>query len=175
MFCLFICLSLYISKEPANPEPHQLCQGHLDTVIISPNLVHSVLQNLDPNSSMGPDDIHPSILKHCSRELAEPMSVIFSRSLGEGSLPRAWKSSLVKPIFKKGPRYNALNYRPISLTSVCSKVMERILAAGLTEYLTTNSLLSEHQFGFRTGRSTTDQLLLVYNEVSRSNRHWGNK
>ena len=160
--------SVYISKEPANPEPHQLCQGHLDTVIISPNLVHSVLQNLDPNSSMGPDNIHPSILKHCSRELAEPMSVIFSRSLGEGSLPRAWKSSLVKPIFKKGPRYNALNYRPISLTSVCSKVMERILAAGLTEYLTTNSLLSEHQFGFRTGRSTTDQLLLVYNEVSRS-------
>ena len=61
----------------------------------------------------------------------------------------------------------SLNYRPISLTSVCCETMERIVCAHLRDYLESNSLLSENQFGFRAGRSTSDQLLLVYNSISR--------
>ena len=61
----------------------------------------------------------------------------------------------------------APSYRPISLTSVPSKVMERIVSKSLVPYLETHGLLSPHQFGFRTGRSTMDQLLLVYDSVSK--------
>ena len=73
----------------------------------------------------------------------------------------------VVPIFKKGTRYDPLNYRPVSLTSVCCKVLERIITRHLTTYLETNCLLTSEQFGFRSGRSTMDQLLLVYSEVSK--------
>ena len=92
----------------------------------------------------------------------------FSRAYSEGHLPSSWKSSLVIPIFKKGERFDALNYRPISTTSVCSKTFERLLCEDLTNYLESNNILSPHQFGFRAHRSTMDQLLMVYDSVSKS-------
>ena len=58
--------------------------------------------------------------------------------------------------------YNPLSYRPISLTSVCCKMMERILADHIYGYLEINSLLSDAQFGYRRSRSTEDQLLITY-------------
>ena len=72
------------------------------------------------------------------------------------------------PIFKKGKRYEPLNYRPISLTSVTCKMLEKLVCRHIHAYLDEHSILSEHQFGFRAGRSTIDQLLLVYEEVSQS-------
>ena len=60
---------------------------------------------------------------------------------------------------------NSLNYRPVSLMSVCCKVMERMLTAHIVEYLETNDLLSTRQFGFRADRSTENQLLLMYGKV----------
>ena len=116
---------------------------------------------------MGPDEVHPLFLKSCATQLAYPLTVIFNRSLRDGALPAAWKTSLVVPIYKKGARYEALNYRPISLTSVPCKQMERILCKSIMAYLETNGLLNPHQFGFRAGRSTMDQLLLVYDSVSK--------
>ena len=158
--------SVYTQTTPNNPAAHQQFSGTLGHFPISVNDVRVVLQDLDGNSAMGPDGIHPLLLKSCAEEVAYPLHLIYSRSLHEGRVPKNWKSSLVIPIFKKGARYNPLNYRPISLTSVCCKTMERIVCTHLRDYLETNSLLTSHQFGFRAGRSTMDQLLLVYNTVS---------
>ena len=139
----------------------------LGSITITQESVLKVLLDIDGNSAMGPDEIHPLLLKKCAEQLAYPLTIIFNRSLQDGALPSDWKTSLIVPIFKKGHRYDALNYRPISLTSVPSKVMERILSKSLVPYLETHGLLSPHQFGFRTGRSTMDQLLLVYDSVSK--------
>ena len=98
--------------------------------------------------------------------LLTPLYRIFAKSLNSGYLPKIWKESIIIPIFKKGSRHLSLNYRPISLTSVCCKTLERIIVDGLTEYLQVNNLLSQDQFDFRSGRSTEDQLLLVYNNVT---------
>ena len=68
---------------------------------------------------------------------------------------------------KKGVWYDPLNYHPISVTSVCGKVFERIVCEHLTMFLESNSILSPHQFGFHSSRSTMDQLTLVYNFVSK--------
>ena len=132
-----------------------------------------MLSAIDGGSAMGPDGIHPLLLKNCASQLAYPLTIIFNRSLREGTLPSDWKTSLVVPIFKKGSRYDPLNYRPISLTSVPCKLLERILCKSLMSYLESNSLLSHHQFGFRAGRSTMDQLLLVYDVVSRQTDRGG--
>ena len=101
-------------------------------------------------------------LEGCTDALSRGIPCI----LNEGVIPAFWKSSAIVPIFKKGSRCNALNYRPVSLTSVPCKTMERIIIGKLQEYLDTISILSPEQFGFRSGRTTTDQLLLAYNEVS---------
>ena len=71
----------------------------------------------------------------------------------DGIVPVAWKHSTIVPIFKKGSRHVALNYRLISLTSICSKTLERVVADCLYEYLNSNSLLSPSQYGFRQGRT----------------------
>ena len=72
------------------------------------------------------------------------------------------------PIFKNGRKSDALNYRPVSLTSVCCKVMERVLYCHIVKHLDENGIISEKQFGFRKGRSTEDQLLLTYGEIIRA-------
>ena len=135
-------------------------------VDFSVDSILSILQALDVNSASGADDIHPSLLRHCASGLAYPLYLLFHKSLRECQLPALWKYSIVVPIHKKGSRCDALNYRPISLTSVTCKCLERLIARQLTDYLESNNILSDHQFGFRSGRSTMDQLLLVYEDVS---------
>ena len=128
--------------------------------------VLSLLKSLDSNSAAGADGIHPCLLKSCASQLAYPLYRIFLLSLSEGALPVEWTHSCVVPIFKKGSRFCPLNYRPVSITSVPCKVLERHLVKQLTIFLESNAIISDHQFGFRSGRSTMDQLLLVYNDIS---------
>lgn len=159
--------TVFTRGSPVNPSPHQCFDGNLSDIVFSVDDVQKILSNLDGTSAMGPDEVHPLLLKKCASQLALPLHRIFSRSLLEGRLPDIWKSSLVIPIFKKGHRYTPLNYRPISLTSVPGKCMERIICSQLSSYLEEHSLLSSEQFGFRVGRSTQEQLLLTYNFVSK--------
>ena len=160
--------SVFCKEVPVYQEPHQVFRGHIEPISISVDDVMAQLLALDTNSAMGPDGIHPAVLKNCAPSLAYPLSIIFNRSLEEGKVPQAWKRSIIVPIFKKGHRFEPLNYRPVSLTPVCCKVMEHIISDHLLSYLDDNSLLTDHQYGFRHGRSTMEQLLLVYDDISAS-------
>ena len=163
-------VSVSSGGQPVDPAPHQTCPSSvvLDSVNFSAENVGTILSALDTNSSMGPDGLHPHLLRSCSEALAYPLYTIFCKSLAEGSLPAEWKTSLVVPIFKKGSRYDPLNYRPISLTSVPGKCMERLICREIHQFLEANEVLSDEQFGFRPGRSTDDQLLLTYNDITKS-------
>ena len=158
--------SVYTAEVPARPAPHQQCEAALENIDFTVEDVRNVLSGLDSNSAMGPDGLHPYLLKACAASLAYPLFCIFYSSLQEGILPALWKISNVVPIFKKGSRYDPLNYRPISLTSVPCKCQERLLFRGLYNFLDENNILDNAQFGFRPGRSTDDQLLLTYTDVS---------
>jgi hypothetical protein len=158
--------SIFISDIPQDPAPYQQTVHVMGNVTITLDEVLAVLSALDANSSMGPDGLHPCLLKSCATSLAYPLWSIFNQSLNQGCLPVLWKQSLVVPIFKSKSRFDPGNYRPVSLTSVCCKSMERIIVSHLINYLEGNNLLSEHQFGFRKNRSTEDQLLLTYNDIS---------
>ena len=74
-------------------------------------------------------------------------------------VPKDWKNANVTPIFKKGQRSLASNYRPVSLTSICSKVMESILRDSIIDHLEGNRLINDAQHGFRSGRSTQTNLI----------------
>ena len=158
--------SVFVGTTPIVPAPGPVQLENMEIVEFSLGDVESVLKGLDVSTAAGPDNMHPALLKSCALELSYPLFIIFQKSLQHSVLPSLWKTSLVAPIFKSGSRYSPLNYRPVSLTSVCCKAMERILVEQLKEHLEDNGLLSTHQFGFRKARSTEDQLLLTYKEVT---------
>ena len=159
--------SVFNSAIPDNPAPHQVSNGVLQNIEFGPVNVANVLLGLDVNSAMGPDGLHPQLLKACAHSLAYPLYKIFSLSLDEELLPTSWKLSLVVPIFKKGSHTDPLNYRPVCLPSVPAKCLERIICQELHTYLSGNDILTTNQFGFRPGRSTEDQLLITYDFVSK--------
>ena len=78
-------------------------------------------------------------------------------------IPKQWKIARVSAIHKMGNRKLASNYRPMSITSIVCRVLERIIRNFMVEFLVSNNLLSDFQYGFAKGRSTTLQLLNVLN------------
>jgi len=125
-----------------------------------------MLKRLKPEKSPGPDNIHPRVLKECAAELARPLTLIYQNSLNEGRLPQAWREANTTPIYKKGSRANVTNYRPISLTSVCCKILERFVRNALLQHMISNEYLSDSQHGFVQGRSCTTQLLRVVDKLT---------
>ena len=93
------------------------------------------------------------MLKLLSNELCRPLYIIFNSSLLSGNIPKIWKKSIITPIFKEGEPSNSNNYRPISITCVMCRVLERIISKQLICYLKSNNLL-KIQYGFISGKST---------------------
>ena len=127
--------------------------------------VEKALSRLKENSAPGEDMLPATLLKHCKGVLAWPLAVYFNKSMSMGVIPMSLKSAIVTPVYKGGPREHAKNYRPIALTSVLSKVMERVITDKLTEYLEENNYMSDRQHGFTIGRSTLSQLIVHYEEL----------
>lgn len=86
---------------------------------------------------------------------------IFSVSLSSATLPKDWRTARVVPVLKNGQATLITNYRPISLTSSCCKLLEHIIANQIKEFLSDNSILTPVQHGFRKGFSTVTQLASV--------------
>ena len=124
---------------------HPTCQEEAD---LSVNKIEELLAELDIAKSPGPDGIHPRILKEARAQLARPLSKIFQMSLAEGKLPTEWKQAHITPIFKKGDKRLAGNYRPVSLTPIIAKIMEKSIRDALLTHMRQHKLLSKRQYGF---------------------------
>lgn len=140
----------------------------MDIFTIQEEGVHKLLRNLNPHKASGPDAIPTRFLKEFASELAPALTLIFEASLSQASVPPDWNQALVTPIFKKGDRSNPANYRPISLTSVCCKVMEHIIHSQIMRHLDRHSILSDAQHGFRKKRSCETQLLQTLKDLSQA-------
>ena len=86
-------------------------------------------------------------------EIKESLTEIFKKSLQEGTVPNDWKLANITPLHKNGSRSSPENYRPISLTSVVSKIMEKLVRDKIMEHIEENNLFTKHQHGFRKGYS----------------------
>ena len=96
----------------------------LEKLVITQEWVLKALMKTNITKSCGPDELHPRMLKEFAVQLAAPMTKLFNQSLFLGEVPEEWKMANLSPIFKKGSRKVAANYRPVSLTSISCKIME---------------------------------------------------
>jgi hypothetical protein len=125
------------------------------------------LSQLKNGKAPGPDGIPPELLKPLASLLADPLSRLFNLSLTQALLPADWKIATVVPLHKGGSKIVSSNYRPISLTSVILKVLERIIRNKMAHHLATNNLVSANQHGFTKKRSCTSNLLCFMDEITR--------
>lgn len=126
---------------------------------ISLGLIRKHLRALKVTKAAGPDEIYARVLKETEAEIALPLFLIFKRSLHYAEIPMDWKAANIVPIFKGGNKQEVKNYRPVSLTSLVSKLFEKIIKDHLQRYLDTNSLIRNTQHGFMAGKSCLTNLL----------------
>ena len=151
-----------MTNMPEQPEQHPVKE--MDSIVFTLCDVAKKLERLNPNKSPGPDGMHPKVLRELSTALAEPLYAIFTQSMNTGKLPKDWKMGHVSPIYKKGSRNQAKNYRPVSLTSVVCTTMESLIRDKFMDHLINHELLTSCQHGFMKGRSCVTQLLAVLDE-----------
>ena len=152
-----------IEDETSIPEPTPVTETKLKYIKFTPEMVQKKLNSLDPNKSPGHDEFHPHFLKELATVIAHPLSTLFNKSLRSGA-HSSWKKAIITAVFKKGDKSTPNNYRPVSLTSVLSKIMESIVRDHMLKHLMDNNLLCDNQHGFVPKRDCMSQLLVCLEE-----------
>lgn len=150
---------------PTLPNPQLVTNKELQNITATEEEVKKILKSLDTSKASGPDSISNTMLKEAGPAIAKPLTKLFNRSLSSGKFPNAWKHANVTPIFKKNNRECKENYRPVSLLSNPSKVLEKIVFKRIYEYCKQNNLLTWRNSGFKPLDSTINQLIYITNSI----------
>ena len=137
----------------------------ISEIVINENGISKLLKNLNPNKAAGPDQIPCHLLKELACEVAPVLASIFRQSLSTGELPDSWLTAWITPVFKKGPKNDPSNYRPVSLTCVICKVLEHVVCSHMRSHFDKFGILSQYQHGFRKFFSCESQLLLTTHDL----------
>ena len=136
----------------------------LDNIDVSQTDVIRSINRLKTNSSSGPDGLPPILFKRLKHCLSRPLALIYNQLFSVGAVPTDWRTAHIVPVFKKGMAGDMANYRPISLTCVPSKILERIVTKKILDHLYSNNILCPAQHGFLRRRSTCTNLLECLND-----------
>ena len=153
-------------------DSHKVKEKSISPYTLIPHLyigvegVEKQLSNLNPSKASGPDEMPPRLLKLVANELAPALRFLFQQSYDTTTVPMQWKQALVTSIYKSGSKAEPSNYRPISLTCLCCKIMEHIVLSHMAKHLKTNNILISEQHGFRECLSTVTQLINSTNDWS---------
>ncbi len=150
--------SVYVQDNGMSPIFQSRSDVNLQNPVVSISDVKKSLAAASSSYSCDPDGCPPVLLKKLP-ELCSPLCDLYNMSLQQGSVPRSWKVANIIPIYKgKGSLLDPKNYRPISLTNVFCKALERIIREKLVNHLESENLISSCQSGFRANHSTLTQL-----------------
>lgn len=125
--------------------------------------VKHYLNTIDVNKATGPDGISGRLLKECADEICDSLTKLFNKSLRTGVVPTEWKLANIIPLYKHGVKSHIENYRPISLLSLVSKLLERCILKQLLSKVT--HLIHNNQHGFLPRKSCTTHLLTTFNDI----------
>ncbi|KAF1590602.1 UNVERIFIED_CONTAM: hypothetical protein FQV16_0005669, partial [Eudyptes robustus] len=154
------------SRGTQSPELEDSHREQNEAPITQGEMVSDLLHHLDTHRPMGPDGIHPRVLRELAEVLTKPLSTLYQQSWLTGQVPVDWRLANVTPIYKKGRKEDPGNYRPVSLTSVPGKVMEQIILSAITWHVQGNQAIRPSQHVFMKGRSCLTNLISFYDKVT---------
>jgi hypothetical protein len=161
--------SVYTRESMSHlPDMGSKQQPDMDRIIVNRRGVQNLLEKLNPHKAPGPDGVSPFILRAAAEEIAPILTDIYQKSLDTGVVPIDWKEAVIVPAYKKGDRSNPENYRPISLTSISSKVLEHVVHSSVMRHCDKHQILCDNQHGFRKRRSCESQLIVTIDKIARN-------
>jgi len=131
-----------------------------DPPLVEEDCVRDHLRKLHTHKSMGPNGMHPRVLRELADVIAEPLSITFERSWRTGEKPMSLQSS------KRARRRTQESYRPVSLTSIPGKVMERLILDVISKQVEEKKVLRSSQHGFTKGKSCLTNLIAFYDGMT---------
>ena len=134
----------------------------LGEITVGPKGVLKLLNGLKVHKAPGPDGLSARVLKECSSEIAPILAFIYVQC----RLLRELYQANVAPVYKKGEKYDAANYRPVSLTCICCKTLEHIIVSNINKHLSLENILADCQHGFRSQRSCETQLVQFFHDMA---------
>ena len=164
LLSLVFFTSNHVSPTPSLPPI--VSSEFPEHLLCTPTDICTLIAALPSTSSPGSDGITSSLQKATALSISDPLAFIFNQSLSTGIFPSIWKHSIIVPIPKFSPPSDSpTNYRPISLLSIVSKLLEKHVADILLDHFLTNSFISPNQFGFMPSRSTSDAMISVCHTI----------
>ena len=136
----------------------------MEDIVVTKEGVTKLLKGLNPSKALGPGELHLRVLKELATELGPIFAHLFQQSIDKGEIPKEWSFPKICPLFKQGDRSLACNYRPVSLTCVPCKLLERIVCSNIMAHLDEHKLLPEKQHAFRKWHSCETQLITVIDD-----------
>ena len=151
-----ISFETFLANE--NPNPFKFSR-------ISEMDIFRICRQLKPKLSSGADFISTKLLKEIAPLIITPLHYLINLSLETGFVPKEFKIAKIVPVFKEGDCHDFNNYRPISLLSSFSKLMEKIVSRQLLRFIHIHGILYKHQYGFRSGHNTSHPVLHLTDKV----------
>lgn len=152
------------------PEVEQIYKDDPNNILtdldITTDIVLGQLRKLKPSKAPGIDGLSARVLLEIADEIAEPICLLYKKSLLDGIVPLDWKKANVTAIFKKGSKQDPGNYRPVSLTVQICKIFESIIRDAIVTFLKSNNLIRDSQHGFSKNRSCLTNLLTFLDKIS---------
>ena len=136
----------------------------MEDIVVTKEEVTKLLKGLNPSKALGPDELHPRVLKELATELGPVFARLFQQSIDSSDIPKEWTLVNISPLFKKGYRSLPCNYRPVSLACVPCKLPEHTVCSNIMAHLDEHRLLLDKHHAFRKWNSCETQLATVIND-----------
>ena len=135
-------------------------------IIIDELKVRTKIMKLNTQKSIGPDRISAILLQKAVDVFVPILTKLFVKSYDDGNIPKLMKAANIVPIFKCGDKRSPNNYRPVSITSVISKIYESIIRDDLQNHIDLHNIIIKNQHGLCASKSTSTNLLDFWNDVT---------
>ena len=161
--------SVYTREDLSTlPDMGQSHHPTMNNIKVHERGVEKLFRGLRPHKATGPDEIPAFILKAAAGALSPYFTRLYQMSLDSGKIPDDWRTANIVPIYKKGEKHLASNYRPVSLTSIACKLLEHIVHSTIKDHFDTYNILCDEQHGFRARRSTETQLIQTIHHIAKN-------
>ncbi len=147
------------------------CQSNSHRVFLEPITKYELeteIRNLNPKKSPGYDGLSVKVIRSVTDVILEPLSYIFNLTFISGNIPDNLKTALITPVFKANENNEFKNYRPISVLTCFSKLLEKLMYKRLIKFIEKNRMLTHHQYGFRENRSTELAIIELTSELTKA-------